>query len=256
MNHTFLRRTVWELRIWNWRDQFLAYLIALAVFATLGPFGTFSLQFPDRLLYWGLALAVGWGAIIASITLVLRHPDLDDWHGAARAALAVAIATAPIAWGVQAVEGWLRPERDPIPIVHFALNIIVVCGLIVTAMYFRISQRIGEMPETDRSPAPFLDRLPFELGKELVSFSMQDHYVEVTTTKGTTMILMSLGDAMEEAGSYGGVRIHRSHWIATDAYRGLVRRKGKLFAKLMDGRELPVSRTYAATVRGLVVPES
>jgi len=157
VNYTFLRRTVWELKIWKWREQCLAYLIALAVLATLGPFGTFSLQFPDRLLYWSFALAVGWCAIIASMTLVLRHPDLDDWPGAARAALAVAIATAPIAWGVQAVEGWLRPERDPIPIVHFALNIIVVCGLIVTAMYFRISQRIGKMPETDRSAAPFLD---------------------------------------------------------------------------------------------------
>ena len=251
MNYTFLRRTVWELKIWKWREQCLAYLLALAVLVTLGPFGTYALSISDRLLYWSLALAIGWVAIIASMTLVLRHTNLDNWPGTVRAALAVAMATAPIAWGVETVEGWLRPERDPIPMVHFALNIIVVCGLIVTAMYFRISQRIGKMPETDRSPVPFLDRLPFELGKELVSFSMQDHYVEVTTTKGTTMILMSLGDAMEEVGSYGGVRIHRSHWIATDAYRGLVRRKGKLFAKLMDGRELPVSRTYASTVRGL-----
>lgn len=251
MNYTFLRRTAWELKIWKWREQCIAFFIALAVFTMLGPFGTFALHLPDRLLYWSIALSVGWVAIIASMTLVLRHPDLDDWPGSARAALAVAIATAPITWGVQAIEEWLRPTRNAIPFIHFALNVTIVCGLIVAAMYFRISQRIGEMPETKKSPAPLLNRLPFELGRELVSFSMQDHYVEVTTTKGSTLILMSLGDAMEEAGCYGGVRIHRSHWIATDAYRGLVRRDGKLFAKLIDGRELPVSRTYASTVRGL-----
>ena len=255
MNYTFLRRTAWELKIWRWREQVTAFGIALAIFSTLGPFGTFNLPLGERLVYWFLALAAGWASMIGALTLVLRHPDLDEWPGVARAALAVVISVVPIAWAVQAIEGWLRPERATISMLHFSFNIVVVCGLIAAVMYVRVNQRIGRMPQTDSSPAPFLDRLPVELGKELISLSMQDHYVEVTTTKGKTLILMSLVDAMEETGNFGGVRIHRSHWIATEAFRGLVRRNNRLFAKLKDGRELPVSRTYAATVRGLLPNE-
>lgn len=256
MNYTFLKRTTRELQIWNWREQVIAFGLALVIFSALGPFGTFLLPVSERFLFWGLALTAGWACMIVALTLVLRHPDLDDWPGVARTALAVAISLTPIVCAVQAIEEWLRPDRAPVSVFYFGLNVLIVSGLIASAVYFRVNQRIGKMPATGKSPAPFLAKLPVGLGQELISFSMQDHYVEVTTAKGKALILMSLGDAMNEAGDYGGVRIHRSHWIATDAYRGLVWRKDKLFAKLIDGRELPVSRTYAATVRSLKLPGS
>nr|WP_285801574.1 LytTR family DNA-binding domain-containing protein [Falsiruegeria litorea] len=118
-------------------------------------------------------------------------------------------------------------------------------------MYFRVQDRLGRIDTKGGSPTAFFQRLPYELGNELISFTMRDHYVEVTTTKGKTLVLISLGDALEELGDYAGTQVHRSHWVAASASRGLERNDGKLFVKLSDGRRLPVSRTYAASARAL-----
>ena len=251
MKHTFLTRTVREMQIWNWLDQAVAFGCAVLIFTLLGPFETYSMPMVLRMLFWMLCLAAGWFLMIASLTLVLRHPSMDDWSGLLRVGLAVVIAAAPITLIVSAIEDWLRPGRDEIGLVWFLLNTILVCGLITGAMYFRVQDRLGRIDTKGGSQKPFLQRLPYELGKDLISFSMQDHYVEVTTTKGKTLVLMSLGDALEELGDYAGTQIHRSHWIAASAFQGLERKGGKLFVKLSDGRKLPVSRTYAASVRTL-----
>lgn len=237
------------MQIWHWPDQAVAFGIAALIFTLLGPFETYSMPAAFRLLYWGLCLAVGWVVMVASMTLVLRHPSMDDWPGLYRVGLAVVLATAPITLIVSAIEDLLRPGRDETELALFLLNTFLICALIAGAMYFRVKGRLGRIKGKAASPTPFLQRLPYDLGTDLVSLSMQDHYVKVTTTKGSTLILLSLGDTLEELGDYKGIRIHRSHWIAASAFRGLVRSNEKLYANLSDGRKLPVSRTYAASVR-------
>lgn len=189
--------------------------------------------------------------MVTSLTLVLRHPSLDEWAGPYRVGLAVIIAIAPIAFSVGEIEKWLRPDREGIEFTRILVNVAFVCSMLSAVMFFRVQKRIGEIGMKGASSERFLNRLPFELGQELVSFSMQDHYVEVTTTQGSTLILMSLRDALEELGDYKGIQIHRSHWIAASAFFGLIRRNGKLFANLSDGRDLPVSRTYTASAKAL-----
>ena len=39
---------------------------------------------------------------------------------------------------------------------------------------------------------------------------MNDHYVEVETTKGTTLILLRFSDALEELGCAYGLQVRRS----------------------------------------------
>lgn len=239
------------MQIWNWRDQAGAFGCAVLVFTLLGPFETYGMPLALRMLYWLLCLASGWALMIAAMTLVLRHPSMDDWSGPLRVGLAVVIAVAPITLAVSAIEDWLRPGRDEVGLGWFLLNTMLVCGLIAGAMYFRVQDRLGRIDAKIGSPTPFFQRLPYELGNELISFTMRDHYVEVTTTKGKTLVLMSLGDALEELGDYAGTQIHRSHWVAASAYQRLEKSGGKLFVKLSDGRSLPVSRTYAASARAL-----
>ncbi len=226
-------------------------MCAVLVLTLLGPFETYSMPMALRMLFWLLCLASGWGLMIAALTLVLRHPGIDDWSGPLRVGLAVVIAVAPITLAVSAIEDWLRPRRDEFGLVWFFLNTTLVCGLITGAMYFRVRDRLGRIDAKGGSPTPFFQRLPLELGKELISFTMQDHYVEVTTTKGKTLVLITLGDALAELGDYAGTQVHRSHWVAASAYQGLERNNGKLFVRLSDGRRLPVSRTYAASARAL-----
>ena len=107
-------------------------------------------------------------------------------------------------------------------------------------------------PETEhpeRDPPPLLERLPVELRGPLVRLSMQDHYVEVETVKGTTLILLRMSDAIKETEGATGLRIHRSHWVARDQITRVERRDGKVVVETKTGARLPVSRGYLPALR-------
>ena len=83
---------------------------------------------------------------------------------------------------------------------------------------------------------------------EIISLSMKDHYVEVTTVTGAELLLLRFSDALGELGGLEGVRLHRSHW-ASAAHIASVKRQGnRRWGVLSDGRELPVSATYYEAV--------
>ena len=68
-------------------------------------------------------------------------------------------------------------------------------------------------PSTGREPESFLRHLPDGVGRDIISLKAAEHYVEVTTTSGTALILMRFRDAVAELGNLG-IRVHRSHWVA------------------------------------------
>lgn len=247
MKYTFVARSRRALEFWHWREQGIGLALTVLAFTVLGPFDTSALPLAPRLAYWLICICAGWLCVWLMLMLILRHPRLDDWPGAARVGLAVSLASIPIGMIVIKVEWVIRGNQLE---AASMLNVLFICALIGGLMYMRVSTRLGVSPPTP-APAPFFKRLAFDLGRELISLSMQDHYVEVTTAKGTSLILIRFQDALEELGAYGGVQIHRSHWVALDALRRLKRQDGKLFIELLDGRSLPVSRTYAKSVRAV-----
>ena len=96
---------------------------------------------------------------------------------------------------------------------------------------------------------PFLSRLPARLGRDLLHLHMQDHYVEAHTGKGSTLVLMRFRDALREVDGIDGMQVHRSHWVAATAVVRMVRRGGRVFLKLTNGAEVPVSRTFAPALK-------
>lgn len=103
-------------------------------------------------------------------------------------------------------------------------------------------------PPALAAPA-LLERLPLPQRGPLLSLSVADHYVEVTTEKGRSLLLIRLSDAIREAHPTVGLQIHRSHWVALDAVARTIRVDGKLLVELKDGRRLPISRSYADPAR-------
>lgn len=110
-------------------------------------------------------------------------------------------------------------------------------------------------PEIGGSPAltgnAFLKRLPPDLGRDIIRVSALDHYVEVQTRTGTTLLLMRFADALEELEDIGGLRIHRSHWVARQAIRRVLRQDRALLVEMVDGARLPVSRSQQGGVRAI-----
>lgn len=100
------------------------------------------------------------------------------------------------------------------------------------------------VPATPKAGHNFLKRLTPDLGKELLCLSMEDHYLRAFTTKGDQLILMRLKDATLELENYPGLQVHRSHWVALSAISEIRRSGRRIFLRLKNDHEVPVSRSY------------
>jgi hypothetical protein len=92
--------------------------------------------------------------------------------------------------------------------------------------------------------------------KEAFCLQMQDHYVRIHRSSGATMELMPMKDAIALYGSAGGLRVHRSWWVARSAIAA-VERSGRGFRiRLNDGLVVPVARNRIADLRALgLIPD-
>ncbi len=231
--------------------------VGLAVIAALvgliGPFGTFdAFALPQRLAYWAANVAATFFAATLTITLA------DAW-------LSQRIASRPLTLVLAALLAAIPVTVIVVTIVKTtganprALDIAVLylyCAFITLGVAL-LSILVGTpKPAAMFDPAtpPLLGRLPVEKRGRLIRLSAQDHYTEVVTEAGRELVLMRLADAIAEAAPTEGLRIHRSHWVASSAVTGSHRRAGRVFVNLEDGGEAPVSRSQinAARAAGLV----
>jgi len=96
---------------------------------------------------------------------------------------------------------------------------------------------------------PFLDRLPANLGRDLLCLAMEDHYVRAHTRTGSTLILMRLRDAVAELEGCAGRQVHRSYWVAEGAIQRSERRGDSVRLHLTNGLVVPVSRRHLPELR-------
>ncbi len=245
----------------------LVVLIMVVLAIVVGPFGTYeALSLGQRAVYWTVAfLGVGFFMEV-SIVLTLTHPALAQIGHYIRLFGAVAFAAVPGAVVVLMLEGLYR---EVVPTPAFGLTIwffVAVIGCIMGLIEYRkggyppvkttVSQTAHSTPqnalltsEHETAGEVFLRRLRPDMGRDLISLSIQDHYLEVVTRAGSQTLLMRMADAEAELDGYPGLRVHRSHWIGLDAVNRLSRAGNKWTVDLCDGRTLPVSREQAPSLR-------
>ncbi|MEO7223340.1 MAG: LytTR family DNA-binding domain-containing protein [Devosia sp.] len=119
----------------------------------------------------------------------------------------------------------------------------------VEAVVLLAERRDTEAQNSPSAPPAILERVPPQQRGALVALIVEDHYVDIVTERGKTLVLMRLADAIREAGSIPGLQIHRSHWVARAAVVRAHRRDGKVILELSNGMHLPVSRGYLPAVR-------
>ena len=110
---------------------------------------------------------------------------------------------------------------------------------------------VDGFPAEAEAHARFFERLPDEIGRELVYIKTEDHYLEVHTTTGSTRVLVRFGDAVGELGELG-IQVHRCYWVAHRQMAELVTRGHRTLLRLEDEREVPVSRTYLPDVKAVL----
>ncbi len=226
------------------RRRWIGMALAVAILSLSGPFGTLAtLSAPARLGYWAVVVVVTYAAGVLSMGLAeARLPPGPLRRMAGALCTGVLVVLCMIALNLVLLGSPPTAEPGALPLIFLAAVLIAVALDWLSA---------GPAPATDApaSPPRLLNRLDPDKRGALVSLSVQDHYVEVTTTRGRDLLLLRLTDAIEETAPEPGLRIHRSHWVAT-AQVARVRREGdRGVLTLRDGRELPVSRARLPELR-------
>jgi LytTr DNA-binding domain len=241
----------------GWRRR-LAIDASVVILLTLtGPFGTFvDLPAPLRLAYWTIA-AGGCGLLMHVVVgAALAAPWLADWPRIPRIALGSMLAAVPGAALVGVLETIMRHNNSVFD--HYLWFWVCVAGVgfpLSVFHYATFGSRPLKLPVGSEPDAPdirFLHRLPLEMGRQIISLSMQDHYVRVTTDRGSVMILIRFSDAVRELIGHPGSQVHRSHWVAAGQAKQILHEKNRTMIELTDGRRLPVSRPYFHAARKLV----
>tara|TARA_B100001167_G_C16763181_1_gene302622 strand:- start:53 stop:901 length:849 start_codon:yes stop_codon:yes gene_type:complete len=234
-----------------------------------GPFGTYdTMSWPVRFGYWGTVNVVSmvFGASCRAIALHYLG-RYSYWIGALATTVLMTLTFTPTLLFI--IRLWQGPVLGASALPPLSLSVAFVTALILLAVLLlqrhkarveakiqaRAASEIEERVEEVRKTIPpiralprLLDRIEPELRGPLLHLTVRDHYVDITTTKGSSAILMRLSDAIAETEGFAGIQVHRSHWVSLDAVRGSVTYKGRLFLLLSNGSEVPVSRGYRAAV--------
>ncbi len=87
---------------------------------------------------------------------------------------------------------------------------------------------------------------------EILSIAAEEHYLRVVTAERSRLLRGRMADVEAQIPSGLGMRVHRSHWIAARAVKGLRRTETGLVLDLTCGRSVPVARARQAAVRDWV----
>lgn len=237
MNSAHLQLTLRELRAGFQRRNTLAALMGIAVMMGVsGPFATITaFELLPRMAYWAVVVPLTYGAGMFGSLMV--RPWLGKWHLAGQA-FGSAIMVSGALGLVHAVIGMHFDLRDAV--LGFAA-IYTICLTI---------EGVAAAFQSDKAQAPaILTRLPLDKRGDLITLQVQDHYVAVTTTKGRSLILMRLSDAIAESAPIRGLQIHRSYWVALDHIQSARRTGDAAVVVLRSGEELPVARPRLRSVQ-------
>ena len=257
-NDTALQFTIRELQQLISSPRFwISFAVVIVVLTLVGPFYTLtSLNFSARLVYWTLIACLNY---LAGFCFSLYFGHLLFSAGLSEIASRLVsgfISGIPITFIVWNVNVYFYGFDMSKSIGFF--NLLLYCCIIAMAIGIlfymfsletRDNQSYADQPAVNKISPAFMRRLPAHLGKNILSLEAQDHYVNVTTDNGSALVLIRLADAIAELEGLEGLRIHRSHWVATNAISKTKRENGKLLVELSNGTALPVSRTYTKNLK-------
>ncbi|KLI64441.1 LytTR family DNA-binding domain-containing protein [Aurantiacibacter marinus] len=253
----FLRRTLIDLAIMT--------VIGVGL-ALIGPFGSFGDPLALRLVVWLGFAYIGYAVYSPIDGLAKRLAPglaLPAWGLQVAGVMAASVPMTLAVWVLPRL-----PDRVRIPDLSTAVSqylyVLIVGGLIT--LLFAVMKRDDELPpatvtsdtvgakpailpEQQAITPRFLDRLPPELGGELIALEMEDHYVRAHTALGNELVLLRMRDAVAELDGMDGEQVHRSWWVARGAVAD-VKREGRNVRLVLDnGVEAPVSRANVTPLK-------
>ncbi len=241
-------RSYWRA---NWRNH--ATAAAVGVFlALVGALGTLAGSLMDRLIFWTALLLAG--SICASILnmVISRRRRVGESNIRRWTVVTICIA-APMSLLSWALAQFLFDAGAPTTLPYFGWGATVITGA-MTALMMAINTPGPETRGADAAPSEstirLFDRIPAEFrSAQIYAVSAEDHYLRVHTSRGSTLILLRLSDAIAELEGIEGAQVHRSWWVARDAVVGMRKIDRKRMLLLKGEVQAPVSRPNVMAVR-------
>lgn len=242
-----------------WVSLFASILVS----AIAGPFNTLALMgFPTRLVYWGALLLP---SVLLQFYLSMTFREFarrtDQPWGLAALAAGVLGSGIILGW-VQVIDAYIVREAQVFAFsqeAFYAFVVVVSMTMLINAFMptlqplwgmprraRRLPSIAAGLPNSDLSP--FFDRLPNDLGRDVICIRAANHHIEVTTPRGHARVLMRLADAEADLVDLPGMRVHRSWWVNLSQVASTESRQGGLDLILVSGTRVPVSRAMRATV--------
>ena len=250
--------SVWARRTYSSRRIILWLAISFAM-ALSGPFGTFwDLYFHWRLVFW--LLSVGISMQVAVTTRMVVHwlireaPPLMR-EVAATAVFAMVYTPIQVMLNLAFALDMSGPLHVGIAVFLVALLVLFVRRLVDMTASGNEVAATATVERAQETLPRLLERLEPAVRGEVLHVSVRDHYVDVATRAGTASLLLRFADAMAELKGEDGLQVHRSHWVGRGAILGLDRTGGRLFLRLCNGAQVPVSRSYREEVEALDLPD-
>lgn len=257
-----MNRQAFQFALREMRENFTSQRVLLVlgavgvVLGLAGPFQTFEqLGLGARLTYWMVMVAATYGTGVFTSALVLgsdRPSFRNWWTGGIATGLAAGLGVSVVVLAIN----WLtfgQLDLDFFSIADtFLYCIAITSAVTMVTAYFQVHGHVSRAAQSGQ--VLLTKRLAQDKRGRLISMTVQDHYVAVTTTRGRSLVLIRFADALREADREPGLQIHRSHWVALDGIAEVQRSAGKTVIKTKAGDVLPVSRTYlpALKARGLL----
>lgn len=222
-------------------------LIALMT-GLIGPFGTDTGLFsPARYLYWALIVFGTVWPVQLVFTAFERQAKRAHRRQAVWVPAASFVAAVPVTVVVVAVALAFGSGNAIAGIAGLYMQCALVIMAVATVVH--LLEQPAALPAARHNEPPILRRLPGAKRGKLLRLTAQDHYVEVVTDRGATLVPMRFKDAIFEVGKLSGSQVHRSHWVATDAIVERRHRDGRMQVRMTDGAWVPVGRTYRDQAR-------
>ncbi len=226
-----------------------------------GPFGSYlNGPWPVRVFYWVAALWIGLALQGVAHRLAIAAARRWRLGPALGPILATPLAAVPVAVLCRLLAEMLWPDIIPrVDRLEWYAQTCLVCALftvgytLVHAWPVQSRGSLAETPAASCSPS-FVDRLPPDLGRDLLALQMEDHYVRTHTARGSALLLMPLHRAIEELGDLQGLRVHRSWWVARHAVADCVRDGRNVRLRLSNGLHAPVARASVAALKAASFP--
>lgn len=232
-------------------SSFLGLILGL-----LGPFGSYAMPLLQRLLYWVVLFNLGYFIyyITHQITRWLFNNKQTDkpLNQAIQFITPTLLASVPLSYLVAfATQFLIQTEVGLTPFALEVLPQVLVLGLSIDFLMGLIYRDTAEIKQSnvEKPGQEFINRLPKELGDELICLVMEDHYMVVSTEKGEHMLLMRMKDALIELKNYPGMQVHRSSWIAVDKVKRVKKISRKTLLIMDNGIEISVSKKHLSATK-------